>query len=332
AWLQNLAFELNASSGAAWGSVVYERRLPSLILRVGDFIARLSSSGHAMLVKWDDSFGIVDPDPVKDAYGYFKSFRSAVLLSATVSPSSVFARSVGLRPGSVTMYQVEATPAVVVKTAIDTGTSTRYKQRTPQMYERISARVTAVIKSTNSGVGVFAPSYSVLGPIYEMVSKSVGSRKTVVETPGLSNAQATEVFDSFRSTDDSVLFAVQGGRFSEGEDFEGGAMGSIVVVGMALPPPSPMMYAEYESLKRAGEQDSYLMLSRLPALRKAFQAAGRHVRNPGKRGMVFFLDERFGTASTMELMPSWLRRDLVKGDLSPDIVESLSHGFWSGPT
>jgi DNA excision repair protein ERCC-2 len=332
AWLQNLAFELNASSGAAWGSVVYERRLPSLILRVGDFIARLSSSGPALLVKWDDSFGLVDPDPVKDAYGYFKSFRSAVLLSATVSPSSVFARSVGLRPGSVTMYRVGAAPAVVVKTAIDTGTSTRYKQRTPQMYERISARVAAAIRSTSSGVGVFAPSYSVLGPIYEMVSKSVGSRKTVVETPGLSNAQATEVFDSFRSTDDSVLFAVQGGRFSEGEDFEGGAMGSIVVVGMALPPPSPMMYAEYESLKRAGERDSYLMLSRLPALRKAFQAAGRHVRNPGKRGMVFFLDERFGTASTMELMPSWLRRDLVKGDLSPDIVESLSRGFWSGPT
>ena len=165
-----------------------------------------------------------------------------------------------------------------------------------------------------------------------MVSKKIGSRKTVVETPGLSNAQATDVFNSFRSADDSILFAVQGGRFSEGEDFEGGAMGSIVVVGMALPPPSPMMYAEYESLKRAGEGDSYLVLSRLPALRKAFQAAGRHVRNPGKRGMVFFLDERFGTASTMELMPTWLRKDLVKGDLSPEIIESLSRGFWSGPT
>jgi DNA excision repair protein ERCC-2 len=329
-WLQNLAFELNASSGVAWGSVVYERRLPSLILHIGEFIARLSSSDPTILVKWESSFGLVDPDPVRSSYEYFKRFRSTVLLSATVSPSNVFARSVGLRPESVAMYQVAARPAVTVKTAIDTGTSTRYKQRTPQMYERISERVAAVVRSTRSGVGVFAPSYSVLGPIYERVSNDIGGRNMVIEAPGLSNAQATEVFDSFRSADDSVLFAVQGGRFSEGEDFEGGAMGSIVVVGMALPPPSPMMYAEYEYLKRAGEQNSHLMLSRLPALRKAFQAAGRHIRNPGKRGMVFFLDERFGTPTTVESMPSWLRRDLVKGDLSPDVIESLSRGFWSG--
>ncbi|MDG6949638.1 MAG: ATP-dependent DNA helicase [Nitrososphaerota archaeon] len=332
AWLQNLAFELTASSGVAWGSVVYERRLPSLILRVGEFIARLSSSDPTMLVKWESSFGVVDPDPVRNSYEYFKRFRSTVLLSATVSPSNVFARSVGLRPESVAMYQVAEKPAVTVKTAVDTGTSTRYKQRTPQMYERISDRVAAVVRSTKSGVGVFAPSYSVLGPIYEGVSNDIGGRNMVIETPGLSNAQATEVFDSFISADDSVLFAVQGGRFSEGEDFQGGTMGSIVVVGMALPPPSPTMYAEYECLKRAGEQDSHLMLSRLPALRKAFQAAGRHIRNPGKKGMVFFLDERFGTPTTIESMPSWLRRDLVKGDLSPDVIESLSRGFWSGPS
>ena len=106
-------------------------------------------------------------------------------------------------------------------------------------------------------------------------------------------------------------------------------MGSIVVVGLALPPPSPMMYAEYACLKRAGERDSYLMLSRLPALRRAFQAAGRHVRKPGKRGLVFFFDERFGSASARELMPSWLRSDLVIGDLSPSSIESFSREFWS---
>ncbi|MDG6937960.1 MAG: ATP-dependent DNA helicase [Nitrososphaerota archaeon] len=329
AWLQNLAFELNASSGAAWGSVVYDRRLPSLILRVGEFVAMLTSSDRAELVKWEGSFGLVDPDPVRDSYEYFRGFRSAVLVSATVSPSNVFTRSIGLRPDLVAVYHVAAEPAVKVKTAIDTGTSTRYKQRTPQMYEKISERVAAVVKSTSSGVGVFAPSYTVLGPIYKRVSESIGGRNMVAEAPGLSNTQSTELFDSFRSADDSVLFAVQGGRFSEGEDFEGGAMGSIVVIGMAVPPPSPMMYAEYECLKRTGEHDSHLMLSRLPALRKAFQAAGRHIRNPGKRGLVFLLDERFGSPTTIGLMPSWLSRDLVKSDLTPDVIESISRGFWS---
>jgi len=151
----------------------------------------------------------------------------------------------------------------------------------------------------------------------------------VSEQPGLSNDQAEAIFDAFRSADDSVLFGVQGGRFSEGEDFDGGSMGSIVVVGLALPPPSPMMYAEYACLKRAGEQDSYLMLSRLPALRRAFQAAGRHVRRPGKRGTVFFLDERFGSQAAKELMPSWLKSDLTVGDMTPGNIEAFSREFWS---
>ena len=328
-WLQNLAFELSASSGAAWGSVLYERKLPSLILRVGEFLVSLASAPNSVLVKWEDTLGLIDPNPVRGLAEYLGGFRSSVLLSATVNPSAVFARSLNLVPESVRTYDASAEPAVIVRTAVDTGTSTRYKMRSPEMYSRISDRVAAAIDATASGVGVFAPSYSVLQVIFEMVSRKLPERHMVTEAPGLSNEQAQEVFDSFRSTDDSVLFAVQGGRFSEGEDFEGGAMGSVVVVGMALPPPSPMMYAEYSCLKRAGEPDSYLMLSRLPALRKAFQAAGRHVRGPGKKGLVFFLDERFGSSAARELMPSWLRRDLLVGDLTPDKIESFSREFWT---
>ena len=328
-WLQNLAFELSASSGAAWGSVVYERKLPSLILRVGDFLARLSSSTRSVLVKWENTLGLVDPDPVRDLAEYLSGFRSTVLLSATVNPSAVFARSLGLVPENVKMYDASTEPLIVVKTAVDTATSTRYKLRTPEMYSKIAERVAAVIESTDSGVGVFVPSYSVLDAIFEMVSRRVPGRHMVSEAKGLSNDQAEEVFNSFRSEEDSVLFAVQGGRFSEGEDFDGGAMGSVVVVGLALPPPSPMMYAEYSCLKRAGEPDSYLMLSRLPALRKAFQAAGRHVRGPGKRGLVFFLDERFGSPAARELMPSWLKNDLFVADLTPGWIDSFSRGFWS---
>ena len=331
AWLQNLAFELNASSGAAWGSVIYERRLPSLILRVGEFLAKLTSSSRSVLVRWDATFGLVDPNPVRDVGDYLAEFRSSVLLSATVNPSSVFAKSLGLEPTSVRAYEASAMPLVTVRTAVDTGTSTRYKLRSPEMYAKIAERVAAVIRSTSSGVGVFVPSYSMLRVVFEMVSARVDGRHMVAEAPGLSNEQAEEVLNSFMSSDDSVLFAVQGGRFSEGEDFDGGALASIAVVGLALPPPSPMMYAEYACLKRAGERDSYLMLSRLPALRRAFQAAGRHVRRPGKRGLVFFFDNRFGSAAAMELMPSWLRKDLVLGDLSPASIESFSREFWSSP-
>jgi DNA excision repair protein ERCC-2 len=328
AWLQNLAFELTASSGAAWGSVVYERRMPSLILKVGEFLARLLSSERSILVKWENTMGLVDPDPVGGMAEYLADFRSSILTSATMNPSSVFARSIGLGSAGVHIFEAPAEPLVSVRTVLDIGTSTRYKLRTPEMFSRIADKVSAVVGATDSGVGVFAPSYAILGILSAMVSKRLPERHIVSEAPGLSNQAASEVSDSFRSGKDSVLFAVQGGRFSEGEDFSGDTMGSVVVVGLSLPPPSPMMYAEYACLKRSGEQDSFLMLSRLPALRKAFQAAGRHIRNPGKRGLVFLMDRRFDSQPVKELMPSWLRRDLSVGDFAPSSLASITREFW----
>ena len=328
-WLQNLAFELSASSGAAWGSIVYERRLPSLVLKVAQFLVRLTSNPWVQLVKWNETLGLIDPEPMRGFADYLEQFNSVILLSATVNPSATFAKTIGLGPGKVKVYSISAKPFATIKTMVDTGTSTRYKLRSSEMFSKISDRITAVINSTKTAVGVFAPSYAVMNPIFDMVSKKLDGRHIVSEAPGLSNEQTTEVFESFRSKGDSVLFGVQGGRFSEGEDFEGGAMGSIAVVGLALPPPTPMLYAEYAHLKRCGETDSHMMLSLLPALRRAFQSAGRHVRSPGKKGLVFFFDERFGTSTSQELMPSWLKHDVLVGDFSPSAIESISRDFWS---
>jgi len=63
-------------------------------------------------------------------------------------------------------------------------------------------------------------------------------------------------------------------------------------------------------------------------LRKAFQCAGRHVREPGKVGMVFFLDSRFADQKIINLMPSWLREDLLKGEFGPASISSLTQDFF----
>jgi DNA excision repair protein ERCC-2 len=329
AWLQNLSFELTACSEAAWGAVAYERRLPSLLLKVGEFLVRLSTVGRNVLVKWERTMALIDPNPVEDLPAYLKSFQSSVLVSATINPSSVFARSLGFGPSEAASYHSSPEPAVLVKTVVETGVTTKYKSRSPQMYSRIAEKLSSMIQATSGGVGVFAPSYSVLGPIFEMTTRKVQDRWMVAEAPGLSSQEAAGIFDSIRSHPGSVLFGVQGGRFSEGEDFRENLMDAVAVVGLSLPPPSPMLYAEYACLKRAGEADSYLMLSRLPALRKAFQAAGRHLRNPGKRGMVFLMDHRFDTDTVKDLMPSWMKRDLICGDFAPERLGTITRQFWT---
>jgi len=328
-WTQNLVFALNSCSEAAWASIAYERRLPSSMLKVGEFLLRLISSESSVLAKWENTLGLIDPDPANGFSALLAKFRSSVLLSATINPSPVFLRSLALDSLQPRVYRTQTRFPVVVRTVIDTGVTTRYRSRSPQMYSRIAEKVAAVAGALKHGVGVFAPSYSVLGPLTEMIKKRLPYKNIVSESRGMSSDAAAEAFDSFASKMDSVLLGVQGGRFSEGEDFRGDLMDATVVVGLALPPPSPMLYAEYACLKRAGEPDSYLMLSRLPALRKAFQAAGRHIRDPGKRGLVFLLDDRFDTPTVMELMPSWLGEDVVRGDFTPQEIQGIVDDFWN---
>ena len=116
-------------------------------------MAKLTSSSRSVLIKWDTTFGLVDRNPVRDMGGYLAEFRSSVLLSATGNPSSVFAKSLGLQPMSARTYEASAVPLVTVRTAVDTGTSTRYKLRNPEMYAKIADQVAAVIRSIGSGWG-----------------------------------------------------------------------------------------------------------------------------------------------------------------------------------
>lgn len=327
-WTQNLAFALNSCSSAAWGAVAYERRLPSLMLKVGDFLLRLVSSEGSVLARWERTLGLIDPNPVKGFSALLAKFRGCVLLSATINPSPIFLRSLALDSLHPNVYRTQTNSQVVVRTIIDTGVTTKYKSRSPQMYSRIASKVATVAEALEHGVGVFAPSYAVLEPIAELITRRLPYKNIVSESRGMSSDAAAGAVDSLASEKGSLLLAVQGGRFSEGEDFRGDLMDATIVIGLSLPPPSPMLYAEYACLKRAGEPDSYLMLSRLPALRKAFQAAGRHIRDPGKRGLVFLLDDRFDTPAVRELMPSWLGEDVVSGDFAPPEIKAIVNDFW----
>ena len=88
------------------------------------------------------------------------------------------------------------------------------------------------------------------------------------------------------------------------------------------------MYAEYARTDLT-RHETYLVVSLLPALRKAIQSAGRHIRSPDKKGMVFFFDSRFNDAGIMGIMPSWLKQDVLTGDFEPSEIRGITRDFWS---
>jgi Rad3-related DNA helicase len=65
------------------------------------------------------------------------------------------------------------------------------------------------------------------------------------------------------------------------------------------------------------------------ALCDTFQAAGHHVRNPGKRGLVFLMDHGSDSEAVGDLVPSWMKKDLVSGDFTPTTLRTITEEFWN---
>lgn len=327
-WLPNIALELSTCAGIGWQSISSGRNLPTSIMRVGAFLTNLLSSSETgtNVIQSEDGFHLVSTNP-SDRFSVIASrYHSLILLSGTINPSDLFLRSIGLRENTP-IHQVNPNQTFNVRTVIDTGLSTRFRLRGQETYSRIAEKISAIAKVARGSIGLFLPSYAVLESLRPLLNASLVDRKIMTEDRNLSNLEAEQIMKSFKSNPGSILLAVQGARFSEGEDFPGDQMDVAVVVGLSLPRPSPMMYAEYAN-SRFDKHDSYLIISLLPALRKAIQAAGRHIRSPDKKGMVFLMDSRFNQPEIVRMIPDWLKKDRVTGDFPPKEIERMVRDFF----
>jgi len=327
-WLANLSLELSNSAGVAWYSISTQRMLPHSILNVGKFLTAFLSSlkeEDLLLTNWEGALSVINVNPGKFFYESTQKFKATILLSATVSPAELFLRSIGL-PESTRIHKAEPNESLQITTLLDLGVTTKFKLRSPEMFAKIASKVISIALMRPGGIGIFAPSYTVLEALHPLIRKGLGREKLIVESKKITNQEAGAIMELFKETKDSVLLAVQGGRFSEGEDFRGDLMNVSIVVGLSLPPPSPTLFAEFESFK-SDRKNGYLLVSLLPALRKAFQSAGRHIRTPNKKGLVFLLDSRFADRKIIELMPPWLKRKLIQKDFTANDIQHIVEDF-----
>lgn len=327
-WLPNLALELSTCAGVGWETIATGRNLPTSIMKIGSFLTDLIiSDDGSNLAKSEDAFFLVKADSPKHFRQLIDGYRSVVLLSATINPYDLFLKSIGLDEDTA-LHAVLPNHKFKVKTVVDTGTSTRFKTRNPEMYSKIVSKVAAVCRATGGSVGVFFPSYVMLETLAPLLTGSLPSRNIIMEERNMTNDRAERVMDEFKTRRGSILLAVQGARFSEGEDFPGDQMDASVVVGLSLPPPSPIMYAEFAQ-SQFNKHDTYLLVSLLPAVRKAVQSAGRHIRSPDKKGMVFLFDSRFAQPELLRIMPPWIKGDIQKGDFRASEIDAMTRGFFN---
>jgi DNA excision repair protein ERCC-2 len=99
-----------------------------------------------------------------------------------------------------------------------------------------------------------------------------------------------------------VLFAVAGGRVSEGLDFPSKDLELVIIVGVPYPYPTVKLNSlvRYEDY-RFGNGWEHAVKS--PTVRKMRQARGRLIRSETDRGVCVVLDRRIGAVQGFDASP-----------------------------
>jgi len=233
----------------------------------------------------------------------FAAARSVVLFSATLTPWHFYSDTLGLPEDTAWLDVAAPFKAEQLSVRIVREVSTRYQHRGKSLapiariiasqYRAAPGNYIAFFSSfdyLNQALGEFSARYP------EIPAWCQGRRMTDAERQGF--------LDRFAADGTGVGFAVLGGAFAEGIDLPGTRLVGAFIATLGLPQVNPVN----EELRRrldvafgAGHDYTYLY----PGLRKVVQAAGRVIRTVTDSGTIHLIDDRFGRADVLRLLPDW---------------------------
>jgi DNA excision repair protein ERCC-2 len=256
---------------------------------------------------------IVALDPAKVTEPVFSSTYANVIMSGTLQPLEAYSRITKLPSNTVQCVVPSPFPKEHVFSAVCLGVTTSMEKRTPAMYQTIIERINEVVNNTPTNTGVFTASFEVLNALLSEGLENTLAKPLFHERRDMTSKVNEKLVSDFKVCGDrngAVFLGVQGGRTSEGVDFPGNQMNSVIIVGVPYAEPTPRVKAQIAYYDRSfsglGREYGYV----LPAMKKAAQAAGRPIRTLDDRGAIVFLDHRFATSYCRRFIPSWIANSM----------------------
>lgn len=212
------------------------------------------------------------------------------------------------------------------------------------------------------GVVVFFPSYDYLSQVLTTWKKSRNTSstsiferlKTIKTVLHESKDRTTSIDDLLQEYSDSImqgtgalLFAVMGGKLSEGINFSDELGRGVIVVGLPFPNARSAMWQAkmghverkaYESCQEGTKEEVRNAKARSAGrefyenscMRTVNQCIGRAIRHQGDYAAIVMIDRRYGTPRIQSKLPNWIRQSMVEGSadrIAERAIEDLS-GFF----
>ena len=262
---------------------------------------------------------------LQDRYG---DYEQVVGFSATLKPFDYYVRLSGLNAEKVRTAEFASPfPRARRKLLIIPQISTRYSRR-ERHYARIADAVQRIAALRRGNYFVFLPSFDFLERVAALFRPPAGFSVRRQERSMPAHAVAAIVDALRRPEAPTIVFAVQGGSFSEGMDYAGDMVIGAFVVGPPLPGfdlEREQMKAYYQRQYGAGFDYAYV----IPAMAKAVQAAGRVIRSETDRGLIVLMDSRFIEPQYTRSMPvDWFEAQAT--ELVSDRILGEVADFWAG--
>ena len=233
----------------------------------------------------------------------FKAAHSVLLFSATLSPGVYYRDLLGLPEDARFTSQPSPFSAEQLQVQFTPGISTRQVHRESSL-QPIAELIARQYRERPGHYLAFFSSFKYAKEVSDTLAQQAPDIPQRAQQPGMSPEQRRQFLAEFQKPEGSVAFAVLGGVFSEGIDLPGDQLIGAFVATLGLPP----FDAWHEILKdrlqqRFGEGYNYTYL--IPGLQKVAQAAGRVIRTPEDRGVIWLIDDRFLQPPVKRLLPGW---------------------------
>jgi DNA excision repair protein ERCC-2 len=249
-------------------------------------------------------------------------FGGHVRFSGTVSPLHLYQSLHGIDDGAAERAGNPFSPHQLgVLVVPDVPTYLRARLRSlPQLVDLV-----ATIMQCGAGHHLVAfPSFEYLEAFAVAFAAAHAEVRLQVQARAMTEAQQADYLAQFQQDETPLLgLVVLGGIFGESVDFAGARLAGIVCVGVGLPPPSLTRTSLQAHFDSRG-MDGGAMAFQQPAMVKVLQMAGRLLRSPEDRGVLFLVDARFRRPEYQRFFPGHWRPEVVR---ACDVRDRLD-AFW----
>ncbi len=250
-------------------------------------------------------------------------FHAVCGFSATLTPTAYFQQALGLDQDCNSRVLDSVFPERQLHVCIGTYVDTRYREREYHI-DNICESIARCYRVHPGNYLVFFSAYYFMQQVHDRFSARYPEISSLMQQREFDEAAQQQFLSRFFDARRQLGFAIMGGRFAEGIDYQGDALIGAIIVGVGLPQANTeqqLIQQDFDLLQLDGFDYAF----RFPGLIRVKQSAGRVIRSEQDRGVVILLDRRFQQPGYARHLPANWSPVHCK---NPHSLEQSLSAFW----